>query len=72
MLIIGFAWKWVKAELVEHQRYLTHDAATRSIGDYIDASTTSSGDIRFSTTSIPSSSNCVPFLFDKWHSQVVH
>src|SRR4051812_7875750 len=35
-------------------------------------STTSSYDTRCSSTSTPSSSNCVHVPFDEWHSQTVH
>jgi hypothetical protein len=61
----------LRAELVDHERYATREAAMRSIGDYI-TSTTSSAATRTSATSTPSSSNCDQPFNNVWHSQPVH
>jgi transposase InsO family protein len=47
----------LRAELVDDARYPTRRAAEHSIGQYIDGSTTPSGCIPTSTTSVRSRSN---------------
>jgi hypothetical protein len=47
----------LRAELVDHERYATHDAPSATTST---TSTTSSGGTRSSATSTQSNSNCVP------------
>jgi transposase InsO family protein len=62
----------LRSELVDHERYATNDAATLSIGEYIDNFYNIERRHSFLGYLNPSNSNCVPVPFDDWHSQPVY
>jgi len=62
----------LRAELVDHERYPTREAAPKSIGDYIDNFYTVERRHSHPGYLNPSSSNHEPKFNGKWHSHAVH